>query len=214
MIWSGQDMGETEVVMVFWPAQAARVAELRAEGVPRLIVVSGDAQAPQTFDDREEWVRFPGESADLVGRLEALRSRLAHVPRPKPRLDQDGRLHVGKRAVDLSASEASLAAVFLADFECLVTKETLVEALPQPARIPRGRNIHRTVATSYRKPWTNDHGSPTRGYIMSFGRGVDSPSSQHPMTNRTRARSHRRWHLSDDDPRTIKGLFVGVGSGR
>ena len=168
MIWSGQDMGETEVVMVFWPAQAARVAELRAEGVPRLIVVSGDAQAPQTFDDREEWVRFPGESADLVGRLEALRSRLAHVPRPKPRLDQDGRLHVGKRAVDLSASEASLAAVFLADFECLVTKETLVEALPQPARIPAVATYIARLRRHIASLGLTITAVRARGYIMSF----------------------------------------------
>jgi len=45
-------MAESDVVVVFWPAQATKVVELRAEGVPRLIVVSVDAQAPQAFDDR------------------------------------------------------------------------------------------------------------------------------------------------------------------
>ena len=154
--------------MVFWPAQAAKVAELRAEGVPRLIVVSGDAQAPQTFDDREEWVRFPGESADLVGRLEALRSRLAHVPRPKPRLDQDGRLHVGKRAIDLSVSEASLAAVLLADFERLVAKETLAEALPQPARTRAVATYIARLRRHIASLGLTITSVRTRGYIMSY----------------------------------------------
>jgi hypothetical protein len=168
MMWQGQDSGESDVVMVFWPAQAAKVDELRADGIPRLIIVSGDAPAPSAFDDREEWVRLPAEATDLGTRLEALRNRLARAPRPKPWLDQDGRLHVGKQTIDLPASEASLAAVFLDDFERLVPQETLAKALPE--RVPK-RAITTYVArlrahiaslgltiTSVR----------ARGYIMSY----------------------------------------------
>jgi DNA-binding response OmpR family regulator len=170
--WAAGHAGASDVVIVFWPEQKRRLDELRQSGIPRLIIVSAGASALTVADDREEWVRAPSDLGDILQRVEALRARLAHSPGPKPWLDRDGRLHVGVHAIDLPETEATLAKVFVENFETLIPRVNLARVLPDRARsnplatyVARLRKRVATVGLSI----TSVRSS---GYVMGYSGSV------------------------------------------
>ncbi|MBA3655609.1 MAG: hypothetical protein H0W70_15610, partial [Actinobacteria bacterium] len=64
-----------DVVLVQWPAEAERLAALRADEVPRLLLVDNGASPPEPEDCLEDWVRVPASEAEVHSRLAGLSSR-------------------------------------------------------------------------------------------------------------------------------------------
>jgi DNA-binding response OmpR family regulator len=121
------------VEVVLWPEDEARVAELRARGAPRLLVVT-NGDVPDVPDCLEDWVRATAPDAEREARRRALSRRvLAHGVAPN--LDTDGLLHHRDNWVSLSPVEQSLAAALLDRFGAVVGRETLA-GRAWPAGLP------------------------------------------------------------------------------
>ena len=118
-----------DVVVVFMPGQADRLAELRAAEVPHLVIVGANSEPPVVAGDCEEWIRFPADASDVRARLEGLRQRAARRAPPRPVLTEDGLLRTRDSWVALSRTEQRVAQRLLARFEELVPTALIAEAL-------------------------------------------------------------------------------------
>lgn len=130
-------VGRVDVVLLRWPAEQARRAELHDNGCPRLLLVE-DGVAPLPVDELEDWIRVPATDADLRVRVDGLRRRIAHRIPPPPDLDDDGVLRLDDRWVSLPPVEARLTAALLDRFGAVVSRDNLARA-GWPAGAP-GRN--------------------------------------------------------------------------
>jgi hypothetical protein len=66
-----------DVTVVHWPAERARIEQLRADGRPRLLLVAVTAAPPLFPDELEDWVRVPAADGEVAHRSARL-ARLAH----------------------------------------------------------------------------------------------------------------------------------------
>lgn len=123
---------------VRYPTEAARLAELRARHVPRLVLVEADADAPVPVDDAEDWIRVPADPRDVTVRVAGLLRRSTPAVNDVPTLDGDGILRCGPHWVALPPLEARLAEALLDRFGAVVGRETLASRA-WPAGGP-GRN--------------------------------------------------------------------------
>lgn len=126
-----------DVAVVHWPAEADRLARMRAAHEPRLVVVE-HGPPPTTADELEDWLRAPVDEAELRIRIATLRER-AERHRPVVCLD-DGILRVGGRLVVLPPIQARLAAALLERLDAVVPRESLA-ARAWPGCAPPGRNV-------------------------------------------------------------------------
>jgi DNA-binding response OmpR family regulator len=127
-----------DVVLVRWPAEAARRDELKQEGRPRLLLLEGGAAPPaDSPDDLEDWIRVPAGDADLRARVDGLQRRI-ETRAAAPALDDDGVLRLGDRWVSLPPVEARLTAALLDRYGAVVSRDALARA-GWPAGAP-GRN--------------------------------------------------------------------------
>lgn len=51
--------------MVRWPAEEAKLAEIRSAGHARLVLVPEGVAPPLTSDPLEDWVRLPASDDDV-----------------------------------------------------------------------------------------------------------------------------------------------------
>ncbi len=116
------------VALVRWPGEEERLARLRADGQPRLLLVEGDAAPPLPADDLEDWIRVPAPELDMRARLESLERRLRDRGTERPELDEDGVLRVGRSWVSLPPVDHRLAGALLARFGAVVSREALAQA--------------------------------------------------------------------------------------
>ncbi len=117
-----------DVVLLRWPAEAARRDELTESGIARLLLVEDDAAPPAPVGCLEDWIRVPAPEADLRARLSALEGRAArHSPRI-PTIDDDGVLRFGTAWVSLPPVESRLTDVLVDRFGAVVGRETLARA--------------------------------------------------------------------------------------
>lgn len=116
------------VAMVRWPGDEERLADLRAEGQPRLLLVEGDAAPPLPADELEDWIRVPAPDVDVRTRLEVLERRYRSRGRQRPELDEDGVLRVGREWVSLPPVDHRLAAALVERFGAVVSREALARA--------------------------------------------------------------------------------------
>jgi DNA-binding response OmpR family regulator len=113
-----------DVEVVRWPADRARVDELRARGLPRLLRVAAGTPAPAGADCLEDWVAHDAGEAEVAARRAAVLARAArHGARPA--LDEHGVLRHRDGWVPLSPVERSLASVLVDCFGTVVRRETL-----------------------------------------------------------------------------------------
>ena len=113
-----------DVRLVRWPAARAQLDELRAAGVPRLVVVDGDVAPPSPPDDLEDWVRLPADQSDVRLRVDTLAERARN--RRFPVLTAEGVLRHRGVAVPLSPVEARLVDVLLQRFGAVVSRPDLM----------------------------------------------------------------------------------------
>jgi hypothetical protein len=116
-----------DVVMLRWPAEHARRAELHLQGCPRLLLIE-DGVPPVPTDDLEDWIRVPAGEADLRVRVDGLRRRAEGRLRPVPALDDDGVLRLDGLWVSLPPVEARLITALLDRYGAVVSRDNLARA--------------------------------------------------------------------------------------
>ena len=118
-----------DVVLVQWPTEAERLDALRADRVPRLLLVDATASPPVSEDCLEDWVRVPASEADVQCRLAGLSSRVARAHQPdRPELDEDGVVRLGDGWVALPPVESRVTAALVDRFGAVVGREALARA--------------------------------------------------------------------------------------
>jgi DNA-binding response OmpR family regulator len=115
----------SEVVLVRWPEEEARLARLRANGAPRLLLITEHVAAPTSVDTLEDWIRLPAAEDDVRARVAVLASR-ANQTVAAPNVDGDGLLRYRGRWVTLSPVERMLAAALVDRFGAVVGRDTLL----------------------------------------------------------------------------------------
>ncbi len=114
-------------VVIRWPAEEGRRAELASLGVPRLLLVDRDASPPLCSDPLEDWIRLPADERDIDARMDGLRARApAWAPSIRPELDGHGRLLRGSRWVPLSPTEEQLCTLLIGRFGTVVSDRDLI----------------------------------------------------------------------------------------
>ncbi len=127
-----------DVVLLRWPAEQTRRAELAGAGRPRLLLLEDGAAPPEADDDLEDWIRVPAAEGDLRARVEGLRRRADAKVAPSPDLDEDGVLRLGSEWVSLPPVEARLMGALLERYGAVVSRDALARA-GWPSGAP-GRN--------------------------------------------------------------------------
>ena len=115
----------TDVVLLRWPEEEARLESLRAVGAPRLLLVGESLAAPSSVDPLEDWIRLPAAEDDLRARVATLAARAGQAV-SAPTVDGDGLLRHRGRWVTLSPVERALAAALVDRFGAVVGRDTLV----------------------------------------------------------------------------------------
>src|SRR5204863_9503469 len=117
-----------DVVLLRWPGDTERRAELIDKGTPRLLLVEESVEPPHLDDCLEDWIRVPAPDSDLRARMAALTSRSRSHASARPELDGDGVLRHGEGWVALPPVEARLARAMLERFGAVVSRDTLARA--------------------------------------------------------------------------------------
>jgi len=128
-----------EVELVRWPAEEARLSELRTAGMARLVLVDDRAAPPMSSDALEDWVRLPVGDDDLRHRLLVLAERVRSNGEVLPDLDENGLLRFNGAWVSLPPVEHRLIAALLDRFRAVVSREALARA-GWPDNVP-DRNV-------------------------------------------------------------------------
>lgn len=126
--------GIADVTVVGWPEEAAKRDALRAVGLPRLLLVAGDADPPDVVDALEDWVRLPASESDLRARMATLVARSSGPSRP-PVIDGDGLVHYRGGWVALSPVERALTSALVERFGAVVARDVLARRA-WPAGMP------------------------------------------------------------------------------
>ena len=109
-----EDLAEhAGVELVTWPADEHRRQSLARAGVPRLLLVSPDAEAPAALGLDEDWVRLPADEGDVVARLQRLGRVLEQLQHDHPVIDANHIVHFGGTSVLLSPAQAALVTALL-----------------------------------------------------------------------------------------------------
>jgi DNA-binding response OmpR family regulator len=117
-----------DVALVRWPSDDSTRVRLRDGGVPRVLLVEGDAPPPDVSDDLEDWIRVPADEVDLHARVDALARRARSRAADRPTLDDDGVLRVNGDWVPLPPVEARLTAALLDRTGAVVSRDALSRA--------------------------------------------------------------------------------------
>ena len=129
-----------KVETVLWPSEEGRLAKLRLEGVPRLILVPDGMMPPLTTDVLEDWARLPVNEDDLRLRRQILADRVQVVDEARrPQLDDNGLLRMGGLWVSLPPVELRLTGALLDRYRAVVSRDALARA-GWPEGMP-GRNV-------------------------------------------------------------------------
>jgi two-component system OmpR family response regulator len=131
-----------DVVLVRWPEEDARLQQLRDTGSPRLLLLNGESEPPESADCLEDWVRLPADDRDVRARVARLSSR-AETQQPAPEVDADGLLRYRGRWVALSPVESALAITLVDRFGAVVGRDTLARrAWPDGTPTRNALDVH------------------------------------------------------------------------
>lgn len=131
-----------DVVLLRWPAEALRRAELVRIGLPRLLLIDDDGYPPATVDCLEDWIRCPAPGIEVALRCSAISAR-AECHAALPILDADDVLHYGEMWVALTPLEGRLAAALLERPGRVVRRDHLYESgWPGALAAESGLDVH------------------------------------------------------------------------
>ncbi|MCB1040228.1 MAG: winged helix-turn-helix domain-containing protein [Acidimicrobiales bacterium] len=129
-----------QVELIRWPAEEARLSEVRSAGLARLVLVPEGVAPPLTADPLEDWIRLPASDDDVRSRLRVLEDRVRGAGEAdRPDLDENGLLRLGGQWVSLPPVEHRLMTVLLERYRAVVSRDALARA-GWPDGIP-GRNV-------------------------------------------------------------------------
>ena len=131
-----------DVVLVRWPEEDVRLQELRETGSPRLLLLNGESEPPESADCLEDWIRLPADDRDMRARVTRLASR-SETQQPAPQVDGDGLLRYRGRWVALSPVESALAITLVDRFGAVVGRDTLARrAWPEGTPTRNALDVH------------------------------------------------------------------------
>ncbi|HEV3133527.1 MAG TPA: winged helix-turn-helix domain-containing protein [Acidimicrobiia bacterium] len=131
-----------DVVLVRWPEEDARLRQLRETGSPRLLLLNGESEPPESADCLEDWIRLPADDRDVRARVARLASR-SETQQPAPQVDGDGLLRYRGRWVALSPVESALAITLVDRFGAVVGRDTLARrAWPEGTPTRNALDVH------------------------------------------------------------------------
>jgi hypothetical protein len=119
---------DVDVVLVRWPGEAVRRAQLTLRQLPRLLLLEDNAVPPQPADCLEDWIRVPATEIDVRSRCSALAARADQHVSASPTLDDDGVLRYSGVWVPLPPVEARLTDALLQRFGAVVSRDSLARA--------------------------------------------------------------------------------------
>jgi DNA-binding response OmpR family regulator len=117
-----------DVVLVRWPSDEVTLTRLRADRVPRVLLVEGGAPPPSILDELEDWIRVPADEVDLHARVDAMERRARARTTDVPDLDDDGVLRFGGGWVPLPPVEARLTGALIERCGAVVSRDALGRA--------------------------------------------------------------------------------------
>jgi hypothetical protein len=129
---------DNSVVVLAWPEEAERFANLAPTGQPLLLLVSADAEPPSHWGRLTDWVRLPVDDRDFLARVAALQRRAVRLPAPT--LDEYDVLWRGPLWSALAPIEARLFEVLLERRGTVVSRRDLGQAA-----WPKGMPTERAV---------------------------------------------------------------------
>lgn len=156
-----------DVVVLIWPEEAPRGAELARAGTPVLYVV-GQADAPPVPESYlEDWIRLPADDRDFQARVAVLEARAATYDLV-PKLDATNRLHYRGYSVQLTSTHARIMQLLVDHFGETVSDESL-QATKPGGESPRAdmtllRSLLRDLDLSLERV-------PRQGYALERSRG-------------------------------------------
>jgi len=131
-----------DVVLVRWPEEDVRLRQLRETGSPRLLLLNGESEPPESADCLEDWIRLPADDRDMRARVARLASR-SETEQPAPQVDGDGLLRYRGRWVALSPVESALAITLVDRFGAVVGRDTLARrAWPEGTPTRNALDVH------------------------------------------------------------------------
>jgi two-component system OmpR family response regulator len=131
-----------DVVLVRWPEEDVRLRQLRETGSPRLLLLNGESEPPESADCLEDWIRLPADDRDMRARVTRLASR-SETQQPAPQVDGDGLLRYRGRWVALSPVESALAITLVDRFGAVVGRDTLARrAWPEGTPTRNALDVH------------------------------------------------------------------------
>jgi DNA-binding response OmpR family regulator len=127
-----------EVILVQWPDEAERRAQLDDDGVPRLLLVDLGAPPPPPAVNHclEDWIRVTASDEDLAARVASLAARADRHRPSVPVVDEDGVLRFGESWVALPPVEARLTHALVERFGAVVGRGALAR-VGWPDHAPR-----------------------------------------------------------------------------
>ena len=129
-------------MLVRWPEEDARLRQLRETGSPRLLLLNGESEPPESADCLEDWIRLPADDRDMRARVARLASR-SETLQPAPHVDGDGLLRYRGRWVALSPVESALAITLVDRFGAVVGRDTLARrAWPEGTPTRNALDVH------------------------------------------------------------------------
>jgi DNA-binding response OmpR family regulator len=117
------------VELIEWPRDEKLRQQLARSGVPRLLLVEADAEAPIAAGLDEDWVRLPVDDRDVVARLERLSRVVDQLRNDQPAIDANNVLHRAGTTVALSDSQAAVVGLLLEHPGRVVDRPALQAAL-------------------------------------------------------------------------------------
>lgn len=114
-----------EVEIVRYPDESRRLAALRRDRVPRLLLVAAGAAAPVAIGVEEDWIREPANAADVDARLIGLLARIGHTNGHSVPILDDTILRVGDKWVALSPIQARIVGALLSRRNTVVGRYAL-----------------------------------------------------------------------------------------
>jgi two-component system OmpR family response regulator len=121
----GSDIAEMHVELMRWPGDQGRLAVLRDQGVPRLLLVNEGTEPPVPTDCLEDWVAGDAAEAALDARRRALVARARAHGHRRPSIDSAGLLRHHDRWVSLSPVEQAFTAALLDRFGAVVPRDAV-----------------------------------------------------------------------------------------
>ncbi len=131
-----------DVQVLRWPSERLTIDDLRAHGVPRVLLIEDGEPVPVPPDCLEDWVRLPVADADLEARRMAVELRASqHAVRPT--IDSDGVLRFQGAWVGLSPLERDLAVPLVEKFGGVVSRGLLADrAWPEGLPSRNALDVH------------------------------------------------------------------------